>query len=320
MDTQIFTMPEQYRHGKEVKVVEPVKEQKAAPAPVSVPPPPPKPIAPVPPHLIKKQNHTALIFAGVIVVIALVIAGYLLLRSAQKQTPASTQEPEVTQPTARPPVETPVVEEESKPESPQEIESPFAAPIIPGIDSDSDGLTDSEETSVYQTDPQLPDTDADGFLDGNEVFHRYNPKGTAPGTLLEAGIVSLQQHEGMRVFVPVLWKQSVVSDSVTKENVFQVEAESGEQIHMVVTPVTQEFSVQMIIQAWKEQQEEKEKILTTKTKRQFDLYLTGDKRHALVVLDGLVVKCTYQIGTKTTVDFLQTFLMMINSVERAEAI
>ncbi len=36
------------------------------------------------------------------------------------------------------------------------------------LDSDSDGLLDSEETAVY-TDPTLIDTDADGFNDGNEV-------------------------------------------------------------------------------------------------------------------------------------------------------
>lgn len=36
-------------------------------------------------------------------------------------------------------------------------------------DSDEDGLTDSDETGVHGTDPQDPDTDDDGLLDGTEV-------------------------------------------------------------------------------------------------------------------------------------------------------
>lgn len=37
------------------------------------------------------------------------------------------------------------------------------------LDSDGDGLTDSDELSLYGTDPLNPDTDGDGLLDGAEV-------------------------------------------------------------------------------------------------------------------------------------------------------
>lgn len=50
-------------------------------------------------------------------------------------------------------------------------------------DTDSDGLFDRDEVRVYQTDPLNPDTDADGYPDGVEVQNGYNPKG--PGQLLE---------------------------------------------------------------------------------------------------------------------------------------
>jgi hypothetical protein len=49
------------------------------------------------------------------------------------------------------------------------------------IDSDNDGLTDWEEINIYFTDPFNPDTDGDGFLDGDEVQNGYNPNG--PGLL-----------------------------------------------------------------------------------------------------------------------------------------
>lgn len=45
------------------------------------------------------------------------------------------------------------------------------------VDSDNDGLFDREEVKVYKTDPLNPDTDGDGFLDGNEVRDGYNPNG-----------------------------------------------------------------------------------------------------------------------------------------------
>ena len=43
-------------------------------------------------------------------------------------------------------------------------------------DDDNDGLTDSDETSVYGTDPLDPDTDDDGLNDGTEVFLGSDPR------------------------------------------------------------------------------------------------------------------------------------------------
>lgn len=45
-------------------------------------------------------------------------------------------------------------------------------------DSDTDGLTDYEETQVYQTNACVVDTDKDTFLDGAEVCNGYNPNGS----------------------------------------------------------------------------------------------------------------------------------------------
>lgn len=43
------------------------------------------------------------------------------------------------------------------------------------VDSDNDGLNDWEEKNIYATNPLVPDTDKDGFLDGKEVFGGYDP-------------------------------------------------------------------------------------------------------------------------------------------------
>ncbi len=65
-------------------------------------------------------------------------------------------------------------------------------PSLPpgGLDPDSDGLSDLEEP-IYGTDLHNPDTDGDGFLDGNEVYHLYNPAAKAPVRLLDSGLVRL---------------------------------------------------------------------------------------------------------------------------------
>jgi hypothetical protein len=65
--------------------------------------------------------------------------------------------------------------------SPTTTESQAASPIVPSEptptptaapkDSDSDGLSDAEE-ALWGTNPQIPDSDRDGLLDGDEV-HKY---------------------------------------------------------------------------------------------------------------------------------------------------
>jgi len=42
-------------------------------------------------------------------------------------------------------------------------------------DSDQDGLTDSDETNIYRTEPNKADTDGDGYKDGEEIQNSYDP-------------------------------------------------------------------------------------------------------------------------------------------------
>ncbi len=48
-------------------------------------------------------------------------------------------------------------------------------------DSDSDGLKDWQEMQIYKSDACKPDTDGDGYLDGEEVASGYDPTKKAPG-------------------------------------------------------------------------------------------------------------------------------------------
>ena len=43
------------------------------------------------------------------------------------------------------------------------------------LDYDSDGLFDADEINLYHSDPQMPDTDGDGILDGAEIKTGFSP-------------------------------------------------------------------------------------------------------------------------------------------------
>ena len=47
--------------------------------------------------------------------------------------------------------------------------------FLAGCDRDDDGLTNREERREYGTDPDAPDSDGDGVLDGDEVTQGSDP-------------------------------------------------------------------------------------------------------------------------------------------------
>ncbi len=48
---------------------------------------------------------------------------------------------------------------------------------VQAVDTDGDGLYDYEEVHAYESDPRNPDSDDDGFEDGDEVLQGFNPNG-----------------------------------------------------------------------------------------------------------------------------------------------
>ncbi len=52
------------------------------------------------------------------------------------------------------------------------------------LDTDGDGLPDFDEYIIYQTDPQMQDTDSDGVTDGAEVALGFNPLSSQPQAVL----------------------------------------------------------------------------------------------------------------------------------------
>jgi hypothetical protein len=203
-----------------------------------------------------------------------------------------------------------------------ETRSPFPAAVVPGTDTDSDGLTDAEETLIYGTSPRLPDTDSDGFLDGNEVYHRYNPNGTAPGTLLESGLVvdyagpvvageEIPGARRYRLIYPSVWAiKDATSESL--DSPVTLVANSGEavEISLAKTGVPDVDPI-----AWYRESGLDEKVHAVTTKNGYAALVTDDQLSAYVFSTDLVFILKMDTGAKATIDYLQTFQMIINSIQ-----
>lgn len=63
----------------------------------------------------------------------------------------------------------------SNPQPAPSIPGSDAPPPAEGVDTDQDGISDQDETLATGTDPNNPDSDNDGLVDGVEVVNRMNP-------------------------------------------------------------------------------------------------------------------------------------------------
>lgn len=316
-------MPERYRHGAEGKMHEPAAKATAAP-PVEVKAPAvPAPKAPPKPPSFKRKSSATkkILVVGLLVLAFLAIGGFFLVQSTGHQAPEETQD---TTSTSRPEPEEEDTQEEAEPEPEEEEEpaatNPFPTATVPGVDTDSDGLTDVEENLVYGTNPKLPDTDLDGFLDGNEVHHRYNPLGTAPGTLLESGVVSV--YEGPTVedqyparkyslLYPSIWEIEPAADDLLPTPVTLI-ATSGEKIQVTLGK-TGEPDIDPL--AWYEAEGHTQDVEEVTTKNGYVALVSEDRLTVYIFSTDLVMILKMDTGIKATIDYLQTFQMILNSVE-----
>lgn len=317
LEARIFTMPERYRHGAEAKIHEPEKKMPQAPFELKTPTVPAPALPPKSAPLKKKHSGTKIILmVGVVVLILLSLGGYFLVTRVEdgEEVAPGFSLGEVVDEVAEVEQVQEVEEapEEEEEEEPEEVADPFAVEVTPGTDSDSDGLSDTEERTVYNTNPRLPDSDADGFLDGNEVFHRYNPSAT--GTLLEEGIVVRETATvgslDYTFTFPAVWEASAEGDALV------LDAQTGEGFRISAI----EKDSDQTLALWVAQNVVLADSLTGVTKNGLPLIQSENQLMAYVDLGSAVLVVKYDTGTKGRVDYLQTMQMMLNSVEVVEAV
>lgn len=81
-------------------------------------------------------------------------------------------------------------------------------------DLDHDGLTDAEE-EVFHSDPAVPDSDADGYDDGTEIYNLYSPTNYAPTRLITNGTVKDYTNPAFnyKLYYPANWAVGNVDES-----------------------------------------------------------------------------------------------------------
>jgi len=184
----------------------------------------------------------------------------------------------------------------------------------PGVDSDSDGLTDVEE-ALYGTDARKPDTDSDGFLDGNEVYHLYNPGGTAPVTLLESGLVKeyRNQENGYVIYYPDNWSL----DASKGSDFVMFSAQSGEWVQVLV----EENAENLTLEDWYLRQApgvDAGELKTFFSKAGIEGLQSPDRLTAYFKSDSKIFAISLNLGAKSSIEYRRTYEMILNSFKFVE--
>lgn len=271
------------------------------------------------------RSPKMMIFAA-IAVFVLVVAGFAFYYIRQ----ARTVKQKLTQVVALPPPEAtaPAAPEEIAPTSPtstaEEVVPPEAAlspapsfsTIFPfknytkTVDTDNDGLTDEEE-KIFQTQPDKPDSDTDGFIDSLEVDNLYNPIGFKPVRLADSGLIKIYSNPTYQYFIyyPTGWiPQSL--DANNRDIMFT--AETGEFVEVLI----EENALKLPVVDWYLGQAPgvaADQLATFQTKEKVAGVKSPDGLVAYLPFEDKIFVINYNIGLKTEVNFLQTFQTMINS-------
>ncbi len=299
----IHTLPKEF-YDREIKAVEDDKPValKALPAPA----PAPVPVAQALPPVAKmaaprpKRRRGILVLSSLLLLAGLGAAAYAYVSTQSAQTEAPTT-PVVPIPTPTPtPTPTPVPTPE-----------PDDTPVIPtsGVDTDSDGLTNVEEI-LYGTELRNPDTDGDTFLDGNEVFHRYDPLGLAPSTLLDTRAVRVLESAELPfvIFYPTSW--NALSTPMAQRVSFRSPSTAA------VNVLWQDKAADLSLEDWyiaNVGEVPLDRLQPLTTKEGYASLTAPDERVMYVNAGTQVYTLMYDLVDAKSIDFLQTFKMMANS-------
>lgn len=315
-DIVIHAMPREF-YGKEASVNENAKPREEV-KPI-VPPPvptPPQPqvmkvanLAPPPAHTAPRRSWLGVVAVSVFFIAVLGVGGYF---AYVRVMDAQEQQRQAEEAARKAEDERQQLEEDRQ--KAEEAARQAALTPTPGKDTDSDGLTDIEEL-LYGTDPREPDSDKDTFLDGNEVFHRYHPLGDAPATLLDTGAVR-ELTEALypyTLFYPSTWSVALDRDNLG------VTFKSSRQASILVR--WEEKSASLTLADWfaaKDTGTDADEMKETLTKLGYYGLVAENDRTAYLDVGDAVVTMVYDLGEKNQIEYLQTFQMMVNSLEVVE--
>lgn len=262
--------------------------------------------------------HPMLVIVSVVVLLLVMGGGgYAYYELVLKKGPEV-----IRQPIQQPPVA--IIEEVPVEETPTELTT--STPSIQTItksfplglreysrslDTDRDELTDAEETEIYKSTFDKPDTDEDGYIDGLEVLNLYNPAGFKPVKLVETENIVAYTNTvfGYSVLAPKLFVRGNV-DADGKEVFFT--AQSGENFVITVRPNREKVP----LKTWYETNAPQvigEQVREITTKQGLKGLLSPDQLAIYIAREDVVYEVRYELGLETQARYLQTFIMMQNS-------
>lgn len=189
---------------------------------------------------------------------------------------------------------------------------PPEAPKLPpaGLDTDSDGLTDLEE-ALLTTNARSPDTDSDGFLDGNEVFHLYNPGGLAPGKLLEAKLVKeVKGSIGWTMSIPNAWSLKLTNPDGSKATIETGKAES------FTVSIEQNPNNQSIVDWYvaTHPNVQASQLLQYRSKKGYTGIIGADLLTTYIPWGDRIFVFTYELKDQPFINYRTLYSMMLNSL------
>jgi len=195
---------------------------------------------------------------------------------------------------------------------PQPPPPPPEAPKLPpaGLDSDSDGLTDLEET-LFGTDIRNPDTDSDGFLDGNEVYNLYNPDGKAPAKLENSSQVKkIEGSIGWQMLIPASW---TTQDANADGSKITIVTGHGEIFKLAVNDNPNH---QTVIEWYLANHPDanRDQILKYRSKHGYDGIIGADQLTTFIPWGDKIFAFTYDLDGQSFINYRTTYYMMLNSL------
>ncbi len=184
----------------------------------------------------------------------------------------------------------------------------------PGLDSDSDGLTDQEEQQVFGTKIDDPNTDKDVYVDLNEALNLYDPATPAPSALKDNPKIATYTNATQKyaVLQPASWNVRE-GDAEKKEIYF--EAPTGESIQVLM----EEKAPGQSLMDWflaSAPGVTSSQVEPYPTRQGYEAILSPDRFTAYVSLGGdKVAVVTYNLGKQLQIQYKVTFQMMIMSLK-----
>lgn len=184
----------------------------------------------------------------------------------------------------------------------------------PGLDSESDGLTDEEEREVFGTDPNDPNTDNDAYVDLNEALNLFDPAKPAPSSLRDNPGISVYVNaaQSYEIFRPSAW--TVREEDETKKAVFFT-AQGGEFVEVLV----QDKEPGVSLLDWYLAQAPgvtSSQVEQYQTKKGYAAVSSPDRQTVYVDPgNGKVWVISYNLGNRFEIQYKVTFQMMVQSIQ-----